>query len=352
MARLFAGVRAGATKAPAGPVGTAHTDDDGVHRTADTAGAPPAEETYSLTMSDGPHENVSKAEALRLLARSEAGLASAVEWSRGEWAQVNESRQTLLGLLGATITDLAGRNFPTYADTWAEADRELIEARRELRAGNVATAGEHLRQANVAFERGKATWTAYQAQLGHAETRAYEGIAVTAVLAVVIIAGSSIAVQSIAMATATGATVGTGAAIASPLATTGTAIGTGAAVASPLAATGAAVASPLATTGAAVGLTAAGTTTAVGIGEATADAIVTAAVEDAGAALAEGGAEAAEATMKAWSWELFQAVGGRIISTLNTPLLRLAMPASQWAMLQQLSPIVGRLWNSHVFSGQ
>ena len=299
-----------------------------------TDAAPAAPDAYTLNLSDGVHENLSKPDAIGLLANAKGTLQQAVDFNKGEWAIVNESRTTFFGAIGGALTDLAGKNFPTYDETWGPAEDALIRAQQALRAQDVKAAGDELRTANDAYEKGKAKWLAYKAQLDSAEGRAEIGIAVVAVVAVVVIVGGAALVGGAAAGTAgvtaaavggdaaLAATVPVDAAVAGTAATvpldaaaagtattvaaggTGTAAagGTGAAVAAtvPVDAAAAGTATTVAVGGTGAGATAGAATLAgVTAGGATADAVATATIADVGAAMTEGGPTAAAAAADA-----------------------------------------------------
>jgi hypothetical protein len=333
-----------------------------LQRDPTVAPAPAAAESYTLTLSDGVHANVSKADAVALLVGAQASLQRAVDLDEGYWAEVNKGRLSFFGAIGGALTDLAGQDFPGYAETWAEADNALIAARRELRAQNVTGAGEQLRVANAAYEKGKARWHAYVAQLEQAGTRAQVGTVVVAVVAIAVIAsggaaaaaltpvaggagaGGAVVGGGVGGAAALGATVPVDAAAAG-VATTGV-VGGGGAVVGGGAGVGSAAA--LGTTvpvaaggGGTVAAGAVGTATAVGVGGATADAVVGAAIADTSAALTSGGAAAATATAEGMSVGLLEAVYGRLapVLAMNAPFT-----TTEARALKQVADIVFEVW--------
>jgi hypothetical protein len=339
--------------------------------------AAPAE-TYTLTLTDGVHTNITKIEALALLSGAEASLKRGVDFNAGEWGEINKSRLSFFGAIGGALTDLAGKNFPSYEETWAGVDNALIKARQELRAGNVKGAGDQLVAANAAYEKGKARWDAYKAQLENAGTRAQIGIAVVAVVAVAVFVTGGLITAPAAAAAGTGGAGAAGAAgvaggggvvagggvggaaalgatapvdaAAAGLATTGVAGGGGAVVgggagAGSAAALGTTAAAGGSGAGTAVAAGAAGTATAVGVGGATADAIVGAAIADTSAALSSGGVAAATATAEGMSVGVLEAVYSRLVIVLgmNAPLV-----SKEAQALKQVADIVFEVWHRKV----
>ena len=277
-------------------------------------------ETYTLTLSDGQHPNLSQQDAIALLTGAEQSLHRALDRrSSGEWAEVNKSRTTFWGALGGTLVDLAGKNFPNYDESWGPAENAMIAVRHALTAHDVKAAGDQLQTANAAYEKGKAQWIAYKNQLDDAGTKAYEEIAVTAVVAVAVIATGGLVAEAVVPAAGVGGgvVVGGGVATEAALATT----------------------VPVAVT-ATEGAAAVGTVTEVGVGGATADAIVNAAFQDATTAFMTAGAEAATATAEGMSVSVLEGVIARltIICGANYPFT--TVEAQAFRQLLDVLPVV------------
>jgi hypothetical protein len=252
-------------------------------------GRPPRERGRDLHdhAHHGIHADLSKSDALTLLSNAYDSLQFALSYAEGEYKIISQDRQTFFGAIGSTLTDLFGKDFPTYDATWAEADDGLVRSKQALVAQDVKSAGDQLRQAHDAYEKGKATWEAYKAQLQDSGARAQVGVVVVAVVAVVAVAVVAAAGAAGAAGAGAGAGAGGGAVVGGGVATP-----TALATTVPFEAAGAgagaagAGASPLA---ASVAPAAAGGATAVGVGGATVDAIVQVALDDSRAALTSGG---------------------------------------------------------------
>lgn len=80
----------------------------------DTAPPPPmpdTAETFTLTLTDGVHANVSKADALGLLGGAAESLQRGVDQDSGYWAEVNKGRLSFFGAIGARSPILLDRTF-------------------------------------------------------------------------------------------------------------------------------------------------------------------------------------------------------------------------------------------------
>src|SRR5262245_51610797 len=103
---------------------------------AAAAPAAPAE-LYNIKLTDGEHNNLSKQDAIAVLADVARKFRSAYEFAFNEWAIVNKQRTSFWGAIGGSISDLAGKEFPDYGTTWGPAYNELVAAERAVRAGDV-----------------------------------------------------------------------------------------------------------------------------------------------------------------------------------------------------------------------
>jgi len=343
-----------------------------VQRDAAAAPAPAAvaaEPTYSLTLTDGEHANLSKAEALKLLSDVHGQLSRSVDLYRGEWAEINKSRTTFFGAVGGALTDLAGQAFPTYDKLWAALDNAVDASRAALRSQDVQGAANKLKETDAEYRKAMDTWGSYKNQIDSAGTKAQIGVGVAAVVAVAVIAtGGAIAAPAAAAggggAGAGGAVVGGGVGGAAALgatapvdvaaagtATTVAAGGGGAAAGGVVVGGGAGGSAAVATTVAAdaaaastgTGAAAAtGTATAAGVGGATADGIVTATIQDTTAALASGGPAAAAEFAAAQSVGILEAAYARlaVILVANAPFT-----SRELQIMKQVADIIFKVWH-------
>jgi hypothetical protein len=87
---------------------------------------PKGEDRYTLTLSDGIRDNLTKDQAMGVLNDAAASQERALSLYSGEWAEVNKGRLSFFGAIGGALVDLAGQNFPSYEETWKDADNAMI----------------------------------------------------------------------------------------------------------------------------------------------------------------------------------------------------------------------------------
>jgi hypothetical protein len=186
---------------------------------------PKGEDRYTLTLSDGIRDNLTKDQAMGVLNDAAGSQERALSLYSGEWAEVNKGRLSFFDAIGGALVDLAGQNFPSYEETWKDADNAMIEVRKAQRIQDVKSLAENLKTAHDAYKKGNDKWSSYKTQLDSAALKAQVGIVVVAVIAVVVIATGGAAAAALAPEAGVGAG---GAAGAGGLGVTGAGGGVGA----------------------------------------------------------------------------------------------------------------------------
>ena len=183
--------------------GTAQLDGDPRPPSEATTG-PNGEERYTLTMTDGVHQELTKEAALGLLNQNYGYIQREFDLYRGEWDMIQKNRKTLFGAVGGWLTDLGGSDFPTYAECWDPAEHDLLDAHKGLYDKDVKAAAEALKKSFSSLIKGEAVFKAYKDQLDDAGKTAERQIEFAAIVAVTVIAVGGALLAGGAEATAAG----------------------------------------------------------------------------------------------------------------------------------------------------